>query len=396
MKSNRIRLFVLVILSIMILSSFYVLSYRPDNRGGNVIYTETSESQASNNLNGTFGGYFLDNFTKDSQLNSSLWVVNGKALSTAESNFPSDPANPPAAIVTPYLNFSSNRGMGMTGVNSTFEAGGIQSVSAFSHAFTAEASVYATVAHANPFTFGITNLNGTQGIAIMGNVNSTNQPYYGLQIASPEYSNYGWGWQPKPLLANPSLNQIYILSISMDLEGYATVGVGMNGIFGPSFTMYIGTGSYYLFLGQYVGYPNNGQGPNQAYWQWAGVSYSNASLSSYSVNFHVNGVASGFLWGVTLGNITKYTNTQCISIVVSRGQYYYGLAPVDGYIVSPISGTVSVNDSNVLIQVYYVKSDPSAPGATSIVGVEITGAVLGSIALVGAGSYMFLRRKKNP
>ena len=56
MKSNRIRLFVLVILSIMILSSFYVLSYRPDNRGGNVIYTETSESQASNNLNGTFGG----------------------------------------------------------------------------------------------------------------------------------------------------------------------------------------------------------------------------------------------------------------------------------------------------------------------------------------------------
>lgn len=395
MKNNRIRLLVLVILSIVLLSSFYALTYKPDTIRGNAVDIPGSESLKTNDLNGTFGSYFLDNFTKDSQLNSSLWVVNGKALSTAETNFPSDPANPPAAIIIPYLNFSGTRGMGMTGVNSTFEAGGIQSVSSFSHAFTAEASVFATEAHANPFTFGITNMNGTQGIAIMGNVNSTNEPYYGLQIASPVYSSYGWGWQPKPLLSSPSLDQIYILSISMDLEGYATVGVGINGIFGPSFTMYIGTGSYYLFLGQYMGYPNNGQGPNQAYWQWAGVSYSNASLSSYSVNFHVNGVPSGFLWGVTLGNITKYTNTRCISIEVNSGNYYYGLAPVYGYIVSPVSGTVNVSNSNVLIQVYYVKSDPSVTGTSSSVGVEITAAILGSIAVVGAGSYLFLRRKKN-
>ena len=283
----------------------------------------------------------------------------------------------------------------MSGVISTFEAGGIQSISAFSHAFTAEASVCATVAHANPFTFGITTMNGTQGIAIMGKVNFTNQPYYGLHIASPEYSNYSWGWQHKPLLSSPSLNQTYILSISMDMEGYATVGVGINGIFGPSFTMYIGTGSYYLFLNQYMGYPNNGQETNQAYWHWAGVSYSNASLSSYSVNFHVNGVASGFLWGVTFGNVTKYTTTKCISFDVSRGQYYYRLAPVNWYIVSPISRSIIVNSSNVLIQVYYVKSDPPVSGTSSIVSAEITGGILGSIALIGAGSYMFLRRKKN-
>ena len=80
---------------------------------------------------------------------------------------------------------------------------------------------------------------------------------------------------------------------------------------------------------------------------------------------------------------------------MSKGQYQYGLAPVNGYIVSPISGTVKVNDSNVLIQVYYVKSDPTVSRNSSIVSTEITGAIIGSIALVGAGYYMFLRRKRN-
>ena len=163
------------------------------------------------------------------------------------------------------------------------------------------------------------------------------------------------------------MNQTYVLSIAMDLEGYATVGVGINGIFGPSFTMYIGSASYYLFLGQYEGYPNNGLGPNQAYWQWAGVSYSNASNSLYNVNFHVNNVPSGLLWGVTLGNITQYTNSKCISIQVKDGNYNYVVSQVSGYMVSPLSGSVSVNHSSVLIQVYYAKGDPPAEKCLSLI-----------------------------
>ena len=218
-------------------------------------------------MNGTFGNYFLDNFTKDTTLNKSLWVINGNALSNAETNFPVSPVNRKDSVVFPTLTFSSTSGMGMSGVDTCFEATGIQSTSSYSHSFTAEASVYATEAHVNAFAFGITNLNATRGIAIFGNVNTTNQGYYGLQIASPEYNGSGWNWQPQPLLPDPMMNQTYVLSIAMDLEGYATGGVGVNGIFGPSFTMYIGSASYYLFLGQYERYPNNGLGPNQAYWQ---------------------------------------------------------------------------------------------------------------------------------
>lgn len=165
----------------------------------------------------------------------------------------------------------------MSGVDTCFEATGIQSTSSDLHSFTAEASAFATKAHANAFTFGITNLNATEGIAIFGNVNSTNQVCYGLQMASPEYNNSGWDWEQKPLLPDPSMNKTLVLSITMYLEGYATMGVGINGVFCLFFIMYIVSASYYLFLGQYERYPNNGLGPNQAYLQLASVSYTKAS-----------------------------------------------------------------------------------------------------------------------
>jgi hypothetical protein len=393
MRRNRNALLASLVIAFVVATSFSIILYPSNNPTLTIVKAEDSTAHFQDSINGTFGSYFLDNFTRDTTLNKSLWVINGNALSNAETNFPVSPVNRKDSVVTPNLTFSSTSGMGMSGVDTCFEATGIQSTSSYSHSFTAEASVYATEAHANAFAFGITNLNATKGIAIFGNINSTNQGYYGLQIASPEYNGSGWNWQPKPLLPNPAMNQTYVLSISMDLQGYATVGVGINGIFGPSFTIYIGSASYYLFLGQYEGYPNNGLGPNQAYWQWAGVSYSSASTLLYNVNFHVNNVPTGFLWGVTLGNTTKYENTQCISIQVKNGKYTYTLSEVSGYIVSPLSGSVRVNDSNVVIQVYYVKGDP--PTATMITDYDLVllMSIIASIAVFAGTAFLFLKKR---
>ena len=395
MQRSRIVLLAIFVILSVVAVSFSVVLYSPNNSITTSANSRSSAVQCPDSMNGTFGNYFLDNFTKDTTLNKSLWVINGNALSNAETNFPVSPVNRKDTVVFPTLTFSSTSGMGMSGVDTCFEATGIQSTSSYSHSFTAEASVYATEAHANAFAFGITNLNATRGIAIFGNVNTTNQEYYGLQIASPEYTNSGWNWQLTPLLPDPSMNQTYVLSIAMDLEGYATVGVGINGIFGPSFTMYIGSASYYLFLGQYEGYPNNGLGPNQAYWQWAGVSYSNASNSLYNVNFHVNNVPTGFLWGVTLGNITQYTNSKCISIEVKDGNYNYAVSQVSGYMASPLSGTVSVNHSSVLIQVYYAKGDSPVVSAISTYNASLFVAIVASMAVVAFTAYLFLRKKKD-
>lgn len=395
MQRSRIVLLAIFVILSVVAVSFSVVLYSSNNSIITSVNSRSSAVQCPDSMNGTFGSYFLDNFTKDTTLNKSLWVINGNALSNAETNFPVSPVNRKDTVVFPTLTFSSTSGMGMSGVDTCFEATGIQSTLSYSHSFTAEASVYATEAHANAFAFGITNLNATRGIAIFGNINITNQGYYGLQIASPANSSSGWVWQQQPLLHDPSMNQAYVLSIAMDLEGYATVGVGINGIFGPSFTMYIGSASYYLFLGQYEGYPNNGLGPNQAYWQWAGVSYSNASNSLYNVNFHVNDLPTGFLWGVTLGNITQYTNSKCISIQVTDGNYNYAISQVSGYMVSPLSGSVSVNHSSVLIQVYYAKGDPPAVTSISDYNLVLLGSIIASVTVLGTTAYLFLRKRKD-
>ena len=196
---------------------------------------------------------------------------------------------------------------------------------------------------------------------------------------------------PTPTVAQPSRSIVILRTQVWFIAGFGRSGFGCQ--FHPE-PLYSGLASYYLFLGQYEGYPNNGLGPNQAYWQWAGVSYSNASSSLYNVNFHVNNVPSGFLWGVTLSNTTKYENTQCISIQVKNGIYTYTLSQVSGYMVSPLSGSVRVNHSNVVIQVYYVKADPPVVSAMSGYSLALFTSIAASVVVVAFTAYLFLRKKK--
>jgi hypothetical protein len=105
-------------------------------------------------------------------------------------------------------------------------------------------------------------------------------------------------------------------------------------------------------------------------------------------------VPSGFLWGVTLGNTTKYENTQCISIQVKNGIYTYALSQVSGYMVSPLSGSVRVNNSNVLIQVYYVNGDPPVVSAMSGYSLALFTSIAASVVVVAFTAYLFLRKKK--
>ena len=170
MRKSRNALLASLVIAFIVASSFSLVLYSSNNPTLTIIKAENSTSNFQGSINGTFGSYFLDNFTKDTTLNKALWVKNGNALSNAETNFPVSPVNRKDSVVMPNLTFSSTSGMGMSGVDTCFEATGIQSTSSYSHSFTAEASVYATEAHANAFAFGITNLNATEGIVIFGNV----------------------------------------------------------------------------------------------------------------------------------------------------------------------------------------------------------------------------------
>ena len=133
---------------------------------------------------------------------------------------------------------------------------------------------------------------------------------------------------------------------------------------------------------------------NNLYYELMEVAFAKSASSLYNVNFHVNNVPSGFLWGVTLSNTTKYENTQCISIQVKNGIYTYTLLQVSGYMVSPLSGSVSVNNSNVVIQVYYVKGDPPEVSAMSGYSLALFTAIAALVAVAAFTAFLFVRKKK--
>ena len=62
--------------------------------------------------------------------------------------------------------------------------------------------------------------------------------------------------------------------------------------------------------------------------------------------------------------------------------------------VSPLSGSVSVNKSNVVIQVYYVKGDPPSEVFVSAYALTIMMAVLASTVVAIGVTYIFLRKKR--
>jgi photosystem II stability/assembly factor-like uncharacterized protein len=78
----------------------------------------------------------------------------------------------------------------------------------------------------------------------------------------------------------------------------------------------------------------------------------------YSVTFTETGLPSGISWSVTLGNITKSSMNRTITFTMPNGVYSYSVKSpitVNGieYIAASPSGTVTVNNSNIEIQIIY-------------------------------------------
>jgi hypothetical protein len=203
---------------------------------------------------------FLDNFTQDASLNTSLWTVNGAAAFHALTNFT---ANPMATIVTPTLTFSS-RGMLMSGIPSTYEQQGVQSVSAFAPPFTVTASVVPTQVNSGVFQFLITTGDGGSGVSIGGGV--AGLPIYtGIGYGSP--SGPGMHWDVRGQLSPnvPVPGTTYQLTISVDASGLATVSASSSGSILGAGSVQVGGGPFYVVLAQGSGAYS--RGPDQAYWQ---------------------------------------------------------------------------------------------------------------------------------
>jgi uncharacterized protein (TIGR03437 family) len=199
-----------------------------------------------------------DNFTAESSLNQKLWSTGTtllQALGKSEGTWE-----------TPQISFS-NSGMTMSGVAGDSQFTGVQSNQTFTPPFAVEVTVMGVVANGNDFWLRLTSADLNHHLTVFGNLNPQNIPYYQLGAESNSAT--------KLLDATPSVNVWYTIGMAVDAMGNTTVTVQdpTGVVLGSTGVGAIGTGPFYLVLGQYEGLPAT-VGPNTCIWQQVVVSAS--------------------------------------------------------------------------------------------------------------------------
>lgn len=193
-----------------------------------------------------------DDFAQEKGLDPAQWQTSTPllaALARAQSS----------RFVEPQLTFDS-LGMRMIGVSGTYQFAGLQSKLSFSPPFTARATVMGTVAHGNAFVIYVVGNGPGQSLKIEANLNPENGQYRGLWIAHGNAPGVN-------VFQNTVLNDWYTLVLSVDALGVGTANIldSHGSILATKGNYALGTGSFFLILGQREGAPFT-VGPNEAVW----------------------------------------------------------------------------------------------------------------------------------
>lgn len=223
-----------------------------------------------------------DDFAYDTALNASLWQINGPVA----LNFSGD--NCPACSVIPLTPSFSSAGMEIADADANSVIGAIQSVESFAPPITVTALVKGIVSNGHPFVFGISSQDSSSGVQVTGNLNphdcsaenncgnpstcgtpvnasiTPNQCFYGIYARA---GSNGGNWKKSPPLdLTPAVELVYTLTIAVDGSGNAQFNVSAGGQLLGHSTDQVGTGPFYIIIGQSEGVPVPGPGNNSAVW----------------------------------------------------------------------------------------------------------------------------------
>jgi len=79
----------------------------------------------------------------------------------------------------------------------------------------------------------------------------------------------------------------------------------------------------------------------------------------YTVTFTETGLTSGTSWSVTFNGTTESSSTNTITFNEPNGTYSFSIASINGYSVSPSSGSITVNGANVNQAITFTAVTPS-------------------------------------
>ncbi|MGC8657144.1 MAG: thermopsin family protease [Thermoplasmata archaeon] len=80
---------------------------------------------------------------------------------------------------------------------------------------------------------------------------------------------------------------------------------------------------------------------------------SNVTVSKYTVSFNESGLPANTTWGVTIGNITNYTDSNSLAFTLNNGSYSYKIYGPSSYNAIPSYGIINVS-SNITMQIKFV------------------------------------------
>lgn len=287
---------------------------------------------------GTFE--FKDNFETDSSLNTKFWSSSDSLLQTVmEYN-----TNPTATFINPTLSFS-NQGLSMSGPDGLYQVTGIQSLNSFAGGILVSVNVTAVAGTAAPAEVILQTENLSNYLFIAIDADSSNTPYYGISVGST--SGSGTSVSNSVIYSSPSYGVTYNFVVAINNSGLGTVEVLQNGILlGSDSNMPVGSGSFYLTLGQKIGYPTTPVNASEAVWENISVFSQTSIDGNYNILFNQTGLPYGIPWYVNLSNGIRSGELtgSAFSAYLPNGTFTYTVQTTNyNFTVHPTSGTFKVD-----------------------------------------------------
>ena len=278
---------------------FVVLGQREsddDNMGSNPTGPVTGANEAawysaSLTTNNCSSSAFSTDFSLDyalssvdvGNLGSTCWQAEQSPSSDIPSTFASVETAIGATDEPPNLTFESSPGslfspMQMAGTNGDNQFTGIQSATAYSSPFELQTSVEGLVSNGSAFAVYLVDATTTEAFTLEGDLNPTDSNY-GI------WANSGIGAsaarQIMPVLSpnTPGTGVTYNITMAVDSAGDGTATVSYSGGSDTVSVGHVGTGPFYVILGQHEGTPVT-PGPNEANWYSASLAPALATVST--------------------------------------------------------------------------------------------------------------------
>lgn len=314
-----------------------------------------------------FTGESYVNFVESTLPRSAKWNSNYTDVAASMETL----SQSGGAYVMPMFSFNSS-GMVMNGTRNSAEVTGIGTSASFSGGFTVNITAEVLSGTGYAVTILLENAQRSEYMAVSVDACSTDIFDYGMY-----YGATGVGAGPYNLsrmYSSPHEGIAYTYSLSVSSTGIGTVNVYNGSALVVSRTGFtVGTGPFYLYLGQSIDYPSTLFDPTVSLWKSVAVTGSSGT-TLFSENF-----ADGPVWTVSLGGYTESSETGTVTLLEKVGNYSYTVASAtDKYMADPSSGSLRLSGSEITVAVtfgwkYYVNFDETGIPSGSQWGITFNG-----------------------